>query len=119
VADEDVKAGAVRITLPSGTRITVSEDQAHLYRTAEQAGPDPSVDVDLEDEAPAAFGPPPKSADKAAWVKWAVEQHGARFGEAKAMTKASLIEQYGTPAPAQDGEGDTPNPDEADDPGEE
>ncbi|MFJ8154815.1 hypothetical protein [Streptomyces sp. NPDC094468] len=49
---------------------------------------------------------PGKNADKATWVGWAVVQ-GATAEEADGMTKADLIEKYGTPStPATQSSGD-------------
>lgn len=112
--DEDV----VHITLETGTRIRVPVSQAHLYAAksaspaaAEQLAPD-EANQEPKIQTPEIVSAPAKSADKAAWVKWAVEHHDARFNEAKAMTKADLIKLYGQPpadgAPDEN-EGDTPD----------
>jgi hypothetical protein len=55
------------------------------------------ADVVLGDESDGdeADGKPPKAAAKDAWVDFAVAQ-GADQGEAEAMTKAELIERFGS-----------------------
>jgi hypothetical protein len=49
------------------------------------------------DYPPTPAGPPGKNAPKADWVGWAVTC-GADAEEADGMTKADLVERYGTPA---------------------
>jgi hypothetical protein len=59
---------------------------------ADPVGPaDPAGSDDVDGDGPT----PPKSADKATWVAYAVTQ-GATEDDANALTKDQLIEQYGT-----------------------
>jgi hypothetical protein len=58
------------------------------------AADDPESPWQREDvPEPPPAGRPPQSADKAAWVAYAVAR-GAEQAAAEAMTKAQLIEQY-------------------------
>lgn len=62
--------------------------------------PGPGPEADKEPEAPTPTLPtaePAKTAHKAEWVGWAVRQ-GATPEDADGMTKADLIERYGTSA---------------------
>lgn len=64
-----------------------------------RSGANPVPVVDPADDPDGPGGIPAKSASKQDWIDYAVSQ-GATADEANAATKDQLIEQYGTPKPA-------------------
>lgn len=73
----------------------------HLTDTSTDANADPTLARNREaaDQAPVSVHPdhPARSASKADWVAYAVSQ-GATEDDAEAMTKAELVDTYGTEA---------------------
>jgi hypothetical protein len=86
-------AGRPTLVEPSGSPVVLAseEDRAAHQRQSEQA-------EQARSEEASQPPPPPANASKAAWVRHAVEVHGADQGEAEGMTRDQLRGQYTAPA---------------------
>jgi hypothetical protein len=99
----------IKMDLPLPSHIAQRLKKGQIRRVNEDGSPYTGLEPTGAGRVPApAGGPvpgppltqPAKNAQKADWVGWAVVQ-GADADEADAMTKADLIEKYGTPQPGE------------------
>lgn len=91
----------IKVDLPLHEAMADQLTKGHVRRVNADGSPytEPAASGE-QDQADAGEQPPAASAVKAEWVGYAVRVHGVPVDDAEAMTKADLIERYGTQPPS-------------------